>query len=107
MSWSKETMDALHTWLVPCTAYEGHQVDDVRYFLFIGHVWRDCHSLWDEAFARDQIKHKAKDLHSELGDEFLENFAEESSSKGTGILNFLCELKNEGKLNELIPVEAV
>ena len=104
MSWSKETMDALHTWLAPDTAHECHQIDNVRYFLFIGHVWRDCHSLWDESIARDRIKNKAKELHPEWSDNFLEEFVEKRRSKGTEILDFLCALNDEGKLNELIPV---
>ena len=104
MSWSKETMDALHTWLAPCTAYERHPIDDVRFFLFIGHVWRDCHGIWDEGIARDIIKHKAKELHPEWDDSLIEDFVEKRRSEGTEILDFLCALKNEGKLNELVPV---
>lgn len=104
MSWSKETMKALHTWLAPDTADKWHPIDDVRYFLFIGHVWRDCHSLWDEAVASDTIKRKAKELHPEWNDEFLEEYVEERRSKGTFILDFLCGLKDEGKLNELVRV---
>lgn len=104
MNWSKETTDALHAWLAPSTSRKHHPIDDARYFLFIGHVWRDYHSLWDEGVARDRIKHKAKELHPEWDVDFLEEFVEERRSKGTEILDFLCVLKDKGKLNELISV---
>ncbi|OHB49716.1 MAG: hypothetical protein A2Y10_06040 [Planctomycetes bacterium GWF2_41_51] len=102
MNFSKETMNALYAWLAPETAYKWHPIDNIQYHLFIGHVWHDCRGLWDERFARDIIKNKAKELHPEWAEDLLEKFAEDHKALGTKILDFLCSLKEKGMLNELI-----
>ena len=104
MSWSKETMKSLHTWLVKDTWYKWHPIDNVRFYLFIGHVWKDCHGLWDEATAREIMISKAKKLHPDLSPDCLDEIMEKRKSEGTLILDFLCELKDQNKLNELIPI---
>ncbi len=102
MSWSADTMDALRTWLGPGTAHKNHPIDNSRFFLFVGHVWHDCRGLWDEEYALEIIKREAKELHPDWGDALLDQIAERRRSEGTGILDFLCALRDAGKLNELL-----
>ncbi|MCK4792922.1 MAG: hypothetical protein KAV87_54835 [Desulfobacteraceae bacterium] len=104
MSWSEDTMRALRNWLAPDTAYKEHPADDARFYLFIGHVWHDCHSIWDEEIARDTIRREARELHPEWSKELLKKFVENRKSQGTELLDFLTSLREAGKVNELIPV---
>ena len=104
MSWSKETMEALHEWLCTDTCFRWQEHDTDRFYLFIGHVWRDCNGKWAEDIAREKIKHKVKEHYPEIDDNFLDEFVENIGSKGTDLLSFLTALKGKGILNELIQV---
>ena len=103
MNWSADSMEALRRWLGPETAYKWHPIDDAMFYLFIGHVWRDCQSLWDEAEARDIMKREAKSLHPDWSSEFIGDFVEKRQSEGTLILDFLCALRDENKWSLVAP----
>ena len=104
MKWSPETMKALKGWLAPSTAYKRHPLDNSRFYLFIGYVWKDCQTLWEEDKAREIMKQEALKLHPEWDKKFIAEFVDKRRSEGTLILDFMCALKDEGKLNELISV---
>ena len=106
MNWSEETKEALHGWLGRGAAYKKHPIDNERFYIFLAHVWQDCGTLWDEATAREIMKHKARELHpeAEWSDSFIDSFVRERVSEGTNILEFLVTLKAKGALNELLPV---
>ena len=105
MSWSQNTKDALHNWLAPETSYKTHPIDDIRFFVFIGYVWKDTHQLWDESGIRDILRQKIKELHPDWPSELTEDVIERARSKGTLILDFLCGLKDTRNLNSLLPIK--
>ena len=104
MSWSKETMDALYNWLARDTSYKAHPIDDVNFYVFIGHVWRDTHQVWDESNVRDILRNKLNELHPDWPPDLTEEVIERGRSEGTLILDFLSGLKDTRKLNDLLPI---
>lgn len=95
-------MKALDSWLAPDTAYKGHPIDDTRFYVFVGHVWRDTRGLWDESQARELLKGKIEELHSDWPPDLVDEVVERARSEGTLILDFLCGLKDTGKLKDLL-----
>jgi hypothetical protein len=102
----QETIKALHNWLSPDTSHKWHPADDVRFYIFIGHVWKNSRGLWNEQIAREIISDKAKALHPEWPQDLLGEVVEGRVSEGTLILDFLCALKSEHKLKDLIPTDS-
>ena len=105
MNWSEETMDALDHWLSPDTCWPPHPNDDKNFFVFIGHVWKDTHTLWDESYIREIIRQRIKKLHSTWTQELIEKLVERARSDGTIILDFLCGLNSTNNLNKLLPIQ--
>lgn len=103
MNWSPETMEALKHWLAPSTSYKSHECDNPRFYLFIAHVWKDCQSLWDERKSVEIMKQEAMKLHPEWDKQFIADFIEKRKSEGTLILDFMCALKDEQKLDMIAP----
>jgi len=102
MSWSQQTLEMLDRWIGLDTSYKSHPIDDANFYLFVGHVWRDCRGLWDEQMAREILTRKVKELHPEWPSDLITKIVERRKSEGTLILDFLCVLKNENKIKELI-----
>jgi len=102
MTWSKETAAALDEWLGLPTSYEHHPIDDANFYLFVGHVWKDCRGLWDESMAKEILTKRAKELHSDWPPDLITKIVESRRSEGSLILDFLCALKNRNKLKEMI-----
>lgn len=102
MKWSAQTMEALKRWLAPSTSYKWHPIDNSRFYLFIGCVWKDCQSLWDEGKSAEIMRQEALRLHPEWDKKSISEFVDKRRSEGTLILDFLCTLREENKLNSLI-----
>jgi len=102
MAWSNDTMKALNDWPVPDTAFKKHPIDDVRFYVFVGHVWRDIRRLWDESQVRDILKGRIEEMHSDWRPDLVEETVERARSEGTLLLDFLCGLRDTGKLKDLI-----
>jgi len=102
MSLSQQTMEMLDRWIGLDTAYKSHPIDDANFYLFIGYVWRDSCGLWDEQMTREILKRRATELHPDWPSNLITKIVERRKSEGTLILDFLCTLKNENKIKELI-----
>lgn len=101
MPWSNETDKALRIWLDPETAHTNHPSDNDHFHHFIARVWADEQGLWDEALAREKMKHAVQELHPEwfgpdATDEYMDKFIEDRLRKGTDILDFLSFAKSSG-----------
>lgn len=103
MNWSPETMKALKGWLAPATAHTRDFQDDSRFYLFIGYVWKDCQTLWDEREAAEIMKREALALHPEWDKKFIAEFVEKRRSEGTLILDFVRVLKDKRMLDLIVP----
>jgi hypothetical protein len=97
-------MEMLDRWIGWDTAYEHHPIDDANFYLFIGHVWKDCRDLWDESMAREILTRRAKEVHPDWDPNLITKIVETRKAEGTLILDFLCALKNSNKIRELIAV---
>ena len=103
MSFSEETMKALRNWLGACPRPEQHPADEVRFCLFVAHVWRERKGLWDESEARGIMRATLRELHPDWrNDEYNERFLEHYEFVGTEILDFLSHLRDNGKLDMLV-----
>jgi len=102
MSWSPKTMEMLDSWIGLDTAHEHHGNDEVIFYLFIAHVWKDYHRAWDETEAKDILKRKAEEYHPEWSSELISKMVEERTKTGTLILEFLRHLKTKNNITELL-----
>ena len=102
MSWSAKTMKMLDSWIGLDTADEHHGNDEVNFYLFIGHVWKERHAIWDESIARDILKQKTEEYHPDWTPERISKMVEERTKAGTLILDFLLYLKATNNITELL-----
>jgi hypothetical protein len=102
MTWSRESENALKTWLTPDTADSGNPFDEERFYDFISHVWIDMQNMWDESLARDKIKREVEQLHPDWHSDTIEELINNHLSKGTLILYFLSNAKKKGLLTRFI-----
>jgi hypothetical protein len=100
MTWSIESEKALKAWLAPDTANSGNPFDEKRFYDFIAYVWIDLQDVWDESLARDKIKLKVKQLHSDWYPDSINDLLDNYLSKGTLILDFMSNAKKEELLTK-------
>lgn len=92
-----DTKDALETWLKPSTWHTNHPLDEGRFYDFVFAAWTEKQGLWDEAYTREVITKTCLQWQPNHNKEDRARVIDNAMSKGTTILDFLCQMKDIGR----------
>ncbi|MDX1963287.1 MAG: hypothetical protein SFX18_09050 [Pirellulales bacterium] len=94
--WNDKTLQVLDAWIGPDWRKPNHPADLEFFHRFVLAVWDETHSLWDQSEVREFIRKRILESHK-LSEDYLIRFVDNNILRGSNILDFLAQAKDEGR----------